>query len=327
MTAPPTIGWFEPSDGEEWDRLVGASVNGTFLHTRRYLSYHGDRFHDASLVVRGPRGNIVGVLAAAADPADGARVVSHPGLTYGGVVHDGTLHGASMIAALESCADAFAGAGFTQLVYKSVPHIYHRIPSGDDLYALFRLGAVAQRVDLSATIDLASTGRPDRNRRRNLAKAQGQHLRQIESPESLAAFWPLLTANLQERFNVNPVHSLGEIEQLAALFPTEITCAVAVAGAEVVAGVVHYQTDRVLHPQYSASSPRGREMGALDLLFQSAIDRARQSGLRYYDFGISNEQQGRVLNASLYAFKRSFGAGGVIHEHHVLDLSSGGIST
>lgn len=31
-------------DAEAWDRLTAESWNGTFLHERRFLAYHGERF-------------------------------------------------------------------------------------------------------------------------------------------------------------------------------------------------------------------------------------------------------------------------------------------
>ena len=53
-----------PDQAAAWDDLVARAVNGTMLHTRRYLSYHGDRFRDRSLLItnsprlahRGPAG-------------------------------------------------------------------------------------------------------------------------------------------------------------------------------------------------------------------------------------------------------------------------------
>src|SRR4051812_20508138 len=82
-----------------WDDLVQEAPMGTFLHTRRFLSYHGERFRDASLLLR-ERGGVRALFPAAVDPADPACVASHPGATYGGVVHDGSVNGERMLEAL-----------------------------------------------------------------------------------------------------------------------------------------------------------------------------------------------------------------------------------
>ena len=42
-----------------WDELVDGAPMGTLLHTRRFLSYHGDRFNDRSLVVQDDRDRLV----------------------------------------------------------------------------------------------------------------------------------------------------------------------------------------------------------------------------------------------------------------------------
>jgi hypothetical protein len=46
-------------------------------------------------------------------------------------------------------------------------------------------------------------------------------------------------------------------------------------------------------------------------------------GARYFDFGVSNEQGGQILNEGLYRFKMSFGAGGVVHEFYEVALMRG----
>ena len=98
---------FAPADADRWDALVASAVNATFLHTRRFLSYHGERFADRSSIVCDSDGRIVGVFPAALDPADPGVVVSHPGITYGGLVHDGSLGGGACLAAFEALPPEF----------------------------------------------------------------------------------------------------------------------------------------------------------------------------------------------------------------------------
>ena len=76
----------------------------------------------------------------------------------------------------------------------------------------------------------------------------------------------------------------------------------------------------VSHSQYIASSDTGHAVNALDMVFEYCIDESTSLGKRYFDFGISNENGGKVLNEGLYTFKSEFGAGGVVHEFYELDL-------
>jgi lipid II:glycine glycyltransferase (peptidoglycan interpeptide bridge formation enzyme) len=63
-----------------------------------------------------------------------------------------------------------------------------------------------------------------------------------------------------------------------------------------------------------------RKVSALDAVFDGAIIDANRAGVRYFDFGTSNEDEGAVLNEGLYRFKAEFGGGGVAHEFFELDL-------
>ncbi len=320
MTVPLAVHAGDQTRDADWDDLVRRSVNGTFLHTRAYLGYHGTRFDDRSLAIRSPKGRLLAVVPAAAHPAEAGTVVSHPGITYGGVVHDGALTGLAMSDALTACCQAWREQGFHTLVYKTVPAIYHSIPAQDDRWALHQLGAILARRDLSATLDLTLLPMGDRNRRRNLAKARDAGIEIRSGADLVEIFWPMLASNLRDRFGVTPVHSSDEIRDLLRRCPDDIRCDVAFLAGEAVAGVVHYSTTTVEHPQYSASSEAGRDVGALDALFQHGIAQARDRGARWYDFGISTEANGSRLNDKLHQFKTSFGGGGVTYDWYTVPL-------
>ena len=309
-------------DDAAWDGLVARSINGTFLHTRRFLSYHGDRFEDRSLVVEGLNGKVRGVLPAAVDPTDASRIVSHPGITYGGLVHDGSLYGTRMVEAFDLVRALLAASGAAHLRYKAIPTIYHRVPAGDDAYAMFRSGARCVRRDLSATIDLAHRQAVWKRRRQRRRKAEGADVTVSWAWDELDAYWPLQQSMLQERFGTRPAHTLEEIAELARRFPDQIHLAVARSAGDVVAGGIIFCAPPVVHLQYSAASAVGRDVNALDLVVETTIGfaSADPSAYRYYSFGISTEDEGRLLNDSLHEFKLSFGAGAVVYEHFEVDL-------
>jgi lipid II:glycine glycyltransferase (peptidoglycan interpeptide bridge formation enzyme) len=75
------------------------------------------------------------------------------------------------------------------------------------------------------------------------------------------------------------------------------------------------------HAQYTAASTIGNKTCALDMVFEHCMVNASTQGARWFDFGISNEDGGQVLNDGLYRFKAEFGGGGVVHEFFELNLS------
>lgn len=308
--------WYTDNDAAAWDDLCRRAHMGTFLHTRAFMDHFGSRFADRSVVFEGPAGRLLGVLAAAVDPAEDGTVCSHPGLTYAGVVHAGDLRGPAMLEALEAASRLWAGDGRRALMYKAVPHIYHRAPAQDDLYALFRLGAQRARCDLSAAIDLQYRLAISSRRARCLRRARQANLQLQDGPEHVESLWPVLSENLARKHGAKATHDAEEMTALANRFPEAITVHVALAESAIVAGAVLFHTPGVAHAQYIACNQSGQELSALDALFEACIEQARSRGARWFDFGISNVERGRVLNEGLYRFKTEFGAGGVVHEFY-----------
>ena len=210
-----------------WDTLVGRSWNGTILHTRRFLGYHGDRFLDQSLVVEDQHGTIRAVFPAAVDPARAGTVTSHPGATYGGIVHDGWIHGGRAIHVVGSLASHYRSLGFRSLTTARFRTSTTESRAEDDLYALFRLDAQRHRCDLSTTIDLSHERRMRKGRRASLQKARRLGVEVEWNWSALENYWPILEEALARRHGVRPAHSVEEMALLADLFPNEISLAVA----------------------------------------------------------------------------------------------------
>ena len=311
---------YHPDDAATWDDLVARSVNGTILHTRRFLAYHGDRFRDRSLVLTKSNGKLAGVLPAAEDPADQSIVTSHPGLTYGGLVHDGTLYGEPLIQALAEAAREYQAQGFRRLRYRAVPSIYQSSPAADDQYALSRLGADQYRRDLAAVIKLAHRGRVWSGRKAWRKRAEVAGVRAEENWDDIAGYWRILEENLAARHDATPTHSLAEIEYLHEQFPSEVFLLTAKLGDTLIAGNLFFIEGPVLQARYTATTDEGRKVSATDLVIEHGIALAAARGCEYYSMGTSTLDGGRQLNGSQYAFKVSFGGGGVIHETCELDL-------
>ena len=307
------------ADEEAWDSFCLKAENATFLHTRKFLRYHGDRFCDASVMIFAGNGNLVAVMPAAIDISDASTVVSHPGATYGGIIHQGWLTGSRMVDAFEHLKDHYFKRGFKKLLYKALPFIYSWSPSQDDLYALFRNDAVRVRCDLSCTINLSHRRLPSARRRRSFRKA----LRSVKissDPSLVAPLWDVISDNLSREHQAKPVHSLDELMQLAHIFPDNIGILCAKIEERVEAGVVFFNSPSVWHAQYIASTEKGYQVSALDAVFEAAIELAISAGVRYFDYGISNEDNGRKLNEGLFRYKSEFGGSGVVHEFYELEL-------
>ncbi len=302
---------YTSADAAEWNNFVAGSKNGTFLFDRGYMDYHADRFADHSLMIyRDDR--LYALLPACAD-ADGT-LWSHRGLTYGGVIISVDASAADMVS-LFSELNGFlrSVSGIRRVVYKAVPWIYHRLPAEEDLYAIFReCNARLLSREISSTIFLESRVRWSHGRKCGVSKARNNGVT-VERSSDLAGFWQVLTANLNTRYGVNPVHTLAEMELLKSRFPANISLYVARRDGEVIGGTVLYDFGRVVHSQYISASAEGKRLGAIDAIYDRILNHDF-ADRRYFDFGKSTEEQGRRLNESLIFQKEGFGGRGVCYD-------------
>lgn len=299
-----------------WDEFARMSRNGTMLHQRGYMDYHSDRFKDCSLVAL-HEGKLCALLPAC---IEGDTLWSHRGLTYGGWLvplkhFDATV----MVEVMDAACQWMAGNSIKRLVYKPVPHIYHRYPCEEDLYALFRHQAKLIETNISTTIDLTCPLPLDRGNKSGANAARKAGI-QVGPSEDWEGYWRLLSLLLDERYGTRPVHTLDEMRLLHSRFPDGIRLYTATLDGELLAGVVMYLSQPVAHCQYIGASPQGKDSKALTLLFDYLIGEAKASGYRYFDFGISNEDHGRYLNEGLVRQKSRLGGRGIVYNTFEINL-------
>lgn len=304
---------YAPACAEEWNAFVAASKNGTFLLDRNYMDYHAERFRDHSLLLR-DGSQLVGLL-----PANESQdwLHSHAGLTYGGLVLGQRTGAAAVLGMFEALRTYLRANALAGIHYKTIPSIYHRHPAEEDRYALFRLDARLTRRDVLSVVPAHDRIRYQDRRARGVKAALKAGVSVVESND-FSAFWAILEQNLRERFGVSPVHSLQEISLLHGRFPSAIRLFEARLEDGLVGGAVIFETHRVAHVQYIAASERGKQLHALDAVFDHLLT-GRYAHKPFFDFGISNEDAGRVLNAGLVAQKEGFGARTMTHDFYELD--------
>lgn len=299
---------------EEWNKLVRTSKNGTFLFRREFMEYHADRYTDHSLLFW--EGNEL--IAVLPGNIDRDIYFTHAGLTYGGIVMKPSVRMGQLIKIFDLLFEYLKKENFSKMVYKAIPFIYHKFPSEEDLYLLFRHGAVLSARNISSSIFLSNRLDFNKLRKRSIKKAVINNIKISES-DRFDLFWPILENNLNVRHNVSPVHSLPEISCLKKIFPNEIKLFVATGSSgSVIAGCVIFETETVAHIQYIAATDSAKKTGSIDMLVNHIIN--FYSHKRFFDYGISSVDGGLNLNESLIAQKEGFGARGVVYDIYSVNL-------
>ncbi len=304
---------YQGSDSAAWNDFVRVSKNGTFLFDRGYMDYHSDRFVDHSLVLRAEDGRILALLPAAERDNE---LHSHAGLTYGGLILGNATGSVAAIEMIEAIRAYLASSGLAFLHYKTIPSIYHQQPAEEDRYALFRAGAVLTRRDVLSVVPREDRLKYQDRRARGVKAAAKAGVELVESRD-FEPFWRVLEDTLRERFGARPVHSLEEIILLHGRFPESIRLFEGRVDGQTAAGCVIFETARVAHVQYIATSGSGRKIHGLDAVFDHLL-RNVYPEKHFFDLGNSNGAAGDMLNTGLVEQKEGFGARTIVHDYYTL---------
>jgi hypothetical protein len=251
----------------------------------------------------------------------GDIVYSHQGLTYGGLVYDGQVKLADIILIVKMLLSFLKGISLQKLHLKTIPSIYHERPAEEILYALFLAEAQLVRRDTLAVIDLSQENRISKIRKRGIQKGMMNGLI-IKEEDDFESFWnEILIPNLQNRHNAKPVHSLEEITKLKKHFSANIRQFNVYFNDKIVAGTTVFESANVVHCQYISKQDGVEDLGSLDFLYHFLITNIFAEK-RFFDFGISNESQGKKLNEGLSYWKESFGGSTIVHDFYEIETDN-----
>lgn len=301
---------YHPGDAGVWDNFVVNVAEGTLLHTRKFLSYHGDRFADRSLLLWDEANSLRAVFPAAVASEDASTVISHPGATYGGLALHPKCDAIEIHGAVKAICAEFGRHDFASLQWKTVPDHLANPVSAAEHWALWQTGFKTTSCELWNIVDLRQIRRLSKRRRKLLRDLRtGGVAVETGSKDDIPEFHDLLTRNLLERFSKAPVHTESELHSLFEVFPGRIGLLKVIGTDGFMLGgtVLMRVTGNCTHTQYIAVSDEGRRVSALKLLLETAIDESINSGDVWFSFGASTEPGGMQLNPGLYKFKAGFG--------------------
>jgi len=265
-------------------------------------------------------GDLVALLPANIE--DGI-VYSHQGLTYGGFILNNKIKTSLMLEIFKELIGYLKLNKVQRLIYKAIPHIYHKYGSEEDLYALFINNAKLIRRDIATVIEIDKRLGFSKSKKCGISKAKQNNLL-VRVSDDLDSFMKIEEEVLKNH-NTKPVHSNDELRLLMKNFPNNIKLFTSFIEDKMVAGVIIFEESEIVHLQYMANSSLGMEMGGLDIIIQYLLDQEYKNK-QYFDFGISTEQQGRYLNEGLISQKEMFGGRAVCYDQYELNIINDSLS-
>lgn len=302
---------------ENWNNFLSESNQQTFLFLRDFMDYHSDRFQDFSLMIY-KEGKLIALL-----PANkfGDVAYSHQGLTYGGLIYKSSLKSQDAVSILKTVLEYLAGNGIKNLAIKELPFVFLDNQTNNPLaYLCFKLKAQLQRMDMHSTLELKFKSY-NRSRKNGYKRGLKNNLT-VRETDNFESFWnEILIPNLDNKHDVKPVHSLEEIQLLKSRFPNKIRQFNVYHNNEIVAGTTIFETKHVAHSQYISGNADKNILGSLDFLHHYLLE-SIFADKTYFNFGISNENDGQNINEGLQYWKEGFGARSVTQGFYKIDTAN-----
>lgn len=302
---------------KEWDEFVlGKSMNGTFLQTRKFINYHPkDRFKDCSLCIR--KGNeLVATIMACEIEDEGKRTFfAHKGSTFGGITISEKIHSATAISELfDLLNDNLINRGFQKAYIKMVPRMYQNKNTDILDYFLYKNGySCFNELNYYMQLKRYKGDVPaafSKSKRRDYRYSLNNNLefKVLTSKEEIADFYKVLRMNL-EKLNLKAVHSLEDLYDLKfnRFFEDIKFYGVYLEGKMIAGSMVFIFNGNIFHTQYLSSDEEYLKLFPMDFLITNLIETAVNNGMKKFSFGICTEDQGRYLNLGLSRFKEGFG--------------------
>ncbi len=305
---------------QEWDNFVRKSKNATFLFLRDYMDYHSNRFCDHSLMFYYEE-KLVALLPLAtkiSEEKQSLTLSSHPGLTYGGLIMGKECTTVKICRIFDALTTYLKEQGVKELIYKAIPHIYHKYPAEEDLYALNAVcKATLMDRKIASIIDMTQPLQWRKGKHANMVAARREGITVVES-DDFSAFWPIVEDNLKIKYCSKPIHTLQEMELLHQCFPQNIRLLLAQKDGKTLSGTVLYVTDTCVHTQYLNSSEEGNRYHCNELVIDHVLKNF--SHLRYFDYGTSADDGAFGLNEALISSKEGYGCRGVVYDVYLVKV-------
>lgn len=278
------------------------------------MDYHNDRFQDFSLMIYKDEKLIALMPANKVDDC----VYSHQGLTYGGFIYKSDLKSEDVINLLKALLNYLLDNKIKTLELKELPIVFLENQTNNPLaYLCFKLKAQLVRVDMHSVVDLKFKAY-NRSRKNGYKRGQKNNL-VVKEVNDFEDFWnKILIPNLDNKHDVKPVHSLEEIQLLKTKFPNKIRQFNVYHNNIIVAGTTIFETKHVAHSQYISGNADKNTLGSLDFLHHHLLEDVFASK-SYFNFGISNLNQGQNINQGLLYWKEGFGSHSITQSFYKFD--------
>lgn len=317
---------FDDSIAKEWDEFVeNKSLNGTFIHTRKFYNHNPLNQNGDFSFLFYKRRRLIAVIPCIVLLEGNNRILdSHFRATYGGFVFSKSVGIKEAVEIVNLLVSEAKKIKIKEIVIRNPFKILFKRQNEVFDYALWFNGFAIKHRELEIAIPIQNEAimrsRYTEGARSGVHKAN--KLLVIDEDNDCESFWRLLEKNLKEKHNRKPTHTYRQFCNLAEqVGKDKIKLFTARYNGEIIGGIIVFLlNDHCLHAQYIGYDMHFQSYRPVNALIDHILCWGYKNNFTYFNLGRANEDNGKVINYSLYKSKESYGGVGVLRETMHLTL-------
>ena len=303
-----TVEMFERGKEEIWDTFIDkTSLNGTFLHTRKFLNYHPkERFEDASFFIRNNKGHIVAVVPGCVQYEENAKIFySHKGSSFGGPIVSREIYTVKRMTEVIDLIQKYLRLnGFKKIVYKITPELFSQVSTELLEYTLY-YGGYTEEKELNLYVDYREykdniLANFSKGKKYNVKQCmrEGIRLKEIVSEDEIKELHRIIEITLA-KYSLKPTHTAEELLKLKKIYiPEECGFYGLFIDDKLISGsmVFYFYNVSVAHTQYLCALPEYNSISPMTYMYFCMIEEMKRKGFKKLSWGISTEHGGKRIN-------------------------------
>tara|TARA_R110001592_G_scaffold27387_9_gene101413 strand:+ start:13717 stop:14676 length:960 start_codon:yes stop_codon:yes gene_type:complete len=294
---------YEKKFEQIWDNFIDNGVLGTIYHTRKFINYHPkERFQDKSILIF--NNNVLICVLPCCKKGD--KYFSYTGATYGGPVFLKKYYKTKyLIPIINKIFDYYDN----QIEFRLANAIYFDESSFILQYLLSR--KLNLKLELSWYINIENNfidNIPEKSKKKAIKKIiKNNSLKCFiaKDENDYKEYHKILTELLNTRYKTNPTHNLKELLLLKEYLKEKQELYLVKENNIIIAGVYIIKvTNQCWYTVYMTRNINFKNSTiALMYILYHISNNAKSNNVKYLDYGICTEEQGKTINEGLSIFK------------------------
>ena len=285
----------------EWEQFVNESINGTIYHTRKFLSYHENKFEDSSILIYNDK-KLVCILPCC---KDNSKYFSHKGATFGGPIFIEEVYNVTDV---NTIINLIIKHYNNNIEFRLSNNIYNNLSHDLIIYCLSNKLKLKPELGffINSNDNLIEKITNIRNKKNLIKFMNNKNIicDIYKEKNDYINFYNILNNNLSNKYKTNPTHTLEEFLLMSEILKNEHSLYLVKENDVIYGGVYLIKTsNRCWYTFYISKNIDIKKNPSIIYIMYKIQQDAKEQNVKYIDYGITTEEKGKVLNIGLAEFK------------------------